>query len=246
MSDCLYIVMPAYNEALNIRATVRDWHRQLRLVDCSPDSRLLVIDDGSTDNTGSILDQLTAKYPQLLVRHQANSGHGATLMTAYHEALDKGADYVFQTDSDGQTDAAQFADFWSLREDAPLVIGKRSQRQDGRARLFVSLVLRFVIQLTLGVNLKDANTPYRLMHGPTFSSWLESMPEGFFLSNALLTATAAWTGSKILWLPISFKPRQGGKNSINPRRICRVGFRSISAFRQARRRLEAVHGPRIT
>ena len=243
--DCLYIVMPAYNEAATLRAVVRDWHRMLHVSGASPESRLLLIDDGSTDDSAALLEELSADYPQLVVQHQANQGHGAAILNGYRLALEQGADYVFQTDSDGQTDPEKFPDFWNLRQEATMIIGERRKRQDGRSRTFVSLVLCLVIWLTLGVKLKDPNTPFRLMHGPSLLHWLQSVPEHFFLANALLAATAVWTGSKILWLPISFKPRQGGSNSLNLKRIIGVGWQSIGAFKEARRLLEKYQGPRI-
>ena len=94
----LYIVIPAYNEAENIQGVVEEWYRALELVDMSKESRLLVIDDGSRDETFQIICGLKEKMPKLLVATKDNSGHGPTLLYGYQYAIREGADFIFQTD----------------------------------------------------------------------------------------------------------------------------------------------------
>ena len=88
---------------------------------------------------------------------------GATVLYGYHYALDHGADFVFQTDSDGQTLPSEFEQFWNQRKAWDMVIGWRNNRQDGGSRIFVTRILRLVIRICFGVSVKDANTPFRLM-----------------------------------------------------------------------------------
>ena len=102
MSDKLYIVIPAYNEEENIEDVIREWYPNVLMG--SEGSKLLVIDDGSRDGTADKLKKLQEEFPLLDVRHKQNSGHGPTILTGYRYAIDEGADYIFQTDSDGQTD----------------------------------------------------------------------------------------------------------------------------------------------
>ena len=106
MEDSLYIVMPAYNEEANIEAVVKEWHEVVAKI--GPESRLVVVNDGSKDNTYGKLLELADKYPQLTPVTKENSGHGATLLFAYNYAVDHKADYIFQTDSDGQTNPDEF------------------------------------------------------------------------------------------------------------------------------------------
>ena len=105
--DKLYIVIPAYNEQETIQSVIEDWHPVA--VSAGADSRLVIIDDGSKDNTYAMLKEAEAKYPQLIALTKPNGGHGATLLYGYNYALEQGGDYVFQTDSDGQTKAEEFA-----------------------------------------------------------------------------------------------------------------------------------------
>ena len=87
-----------------------------------------MIDDGSKDNTLSILEDLSRKYKLLHVIAKENGGHGSAVLAGYRYAIEHGADYIFQTDSDGQTLACEFESFWELRNDYDAVIGTRPSR----------------------------------------------------------------------------------------------------------------------
>ena len=78
-----------------------------------------------------------------------NSGHGATILFGYKYALEHGADYVFQTDSDGQTVPSEFAPFWGAKDKYDIIIGYRNKRRDGLSRVFVTRVLRLVVHLLM-------------------------------------------------------------------------------------------------
>ena len=131
--DKLYIVIPAYNEEANIETVVRQWHAVAQST--GPDSRLVVVNDGSRDGTADRLEALAAELPALIPLTKPNGGHGPACLYGYHYALEAGADYVFQTDSDGQTLPEEFGEFWRQRAGYDLVIGHRAHRQDGFSRL---------------------------------------------------------------------------------------------------------------
>ena len=84
------------------------------------------------------------------------------MLYGYKYALKNGADYIFQTDSDGQTLPEEFEPFWKRRQKYDMVIGWRKDRQDGISRVFVTKTLKLVIRICFGVNLTDANTPYQM------------------------------------------------------------------------------------
>ena len=238
--ETLYIVIPAYNESENITQVINEWYPQLELA--GPKSRLCIFNDGSKDNTAEILKDLQPGYSQLDVINKENSGHGATLIQAYQYALAKGADYVFQTDSDGQTLGSEFKPFWEERHEQAFYVGLRSKREDGFSRKVVTTVLRWVIRMSFGISLPDANTPYRLMERGALEACLETMPQDFFLSNVLLLVTACYRGDSIRYREIVFRPRQGGENSINLKRIFKIGRQSLRSFREARQNLETRYG----
>jgi len=92
--DKLYIIIPAYNEEANIELVAREWHEVVAGI--GQDSRLVIINDGSKDQTYEKLCALQAELPQLLPVTKENGGHGATVLYGYFYALEHGADYIFQ------------------------------------------------------------------------------------------------------------------------------------------------------
>ena len=232
--DKLYIVMPAYNEEANIEAVVSQWHPLVEKI--GSDSRLVVMDDGSKDHTYEKLKDLQKKLPQLVGVTKENEGHGATVLRAYHYAVDHGADYVFQTDSDGQTLPEEFWPLWENRQRGGLLIGQRKGREDGISRVFVTRVLRLVLFAVFRVWVKDANTPFRLMKASELEQVLKKIPEGFNLSNVIMTVIYE-KENKVTYYPITFRPRQGGVNSINLRKISRIGWQAVKDFRRIRKEL---------
>jgi len=227
--DKLYIVMPAYNEEANIDSVVAQWHLVVEKI--GGDSRLLIVNDGSKDSTYQKLVSLQVQYPFLLPVDKPNSGHGATCLFAYRKAIEAGADYIFQTDSDGQTNPDEFWKFWENRDKYSFIIGSRDARQDGIGRIFVTRVLRIVVWLMFGKWIKDVNTPFRLMKTERLISILKLIPEDFFLSNVAISAIAVRKKEACQWFPITFKPRQGGVNSINMKRIFKIGWKALGDFR---------------
>ncbi len=228
MADRLFVIIPAYNEEANIEKVVNDWYPVVE--NHGTDSRLVVIDDGSRDNTYTILEKMTENKPKLIALTKANSGHGATVLFGYRYALENGADYVFQTDSDGQTLPSEFEPFWIARTKYDVTIGYRNQRKDGLSRVFVTKVLRLVVHLCFHVFVLDANTPYRLMSADTLRDNIRYIPDDFFLTNVALSAIYKKRRQKVHFIPISFRPRQGGTNSINICKIIKVGLSSIRSF----------------
>lgn len=222
------IVIPAYNEEMNIEAVVEQWYPIVERI--GNESKLVIINDGSKDKTQEKLLALKMQYPYLEAIEKNNEGHGATILYGYRYAVDCGAEYIFQTDSDGQTLPEEFWQFWEQRSKCGLLIGSRRHRQDGWQRIMVTRVLRLVLEITFGCWVEDANTPYRLMRNEELSEALKEIPDKFFLSNVLMTVYYMKTGKQILFYPITFRPRQGGKNSINMKRIVKIGWNAFGEF----------------
>jgi len=231
--DKLYIIIPAYNEASNIEKVVQDWHPIVENINF--ESKLVVIDDGSKDDTYKKLCELEKIFPQLESVTKSNSGHGATVLFGYHYALEQKADYIFQTDSDGQTLASEFASFWEDRKKYAAIIGHRNQRKDGFSRVVVTKTLKFVLRCIFGLSIVDANTPYRLISRKTMEKYIDKIPQNFNLSNVILTVLLIYGKEKVDFRPITFRPRQGGKNSINLLKIIKIGWKAIKDFREIRK-----------
>lgn len=228
MKDQLYIVIPAYNEEETVGAVIEQWYPIVEKI--GNDSKLVIIDDGSKDNTYSIMKELAAGKEAFIPVTKPNGGHGATVLYGYNYALDAGADYIFQTDSDGQTLPEEFGAFWEQREQYDMIIGHRNKREDGFSRVFVTKTLKLVIKICFGVMVTDANTPFRLMKADTLKRYIDLVPKDFNLSNVIISVIYAKKKLKVKFIPITFRPRQGGVNSINLRRIAKIGKQAISDF----------------
>lgn len=228
--DILYLIMPAYNEEANIKTVAEEWHTVTEKY--GEDSKLVIINDGSKDNTYKILKELECDLPNLIVLDKPNSGHGSTLLFGYKYALEKGAQYIFQTDSDGQTRPEEFEEFWNKRGSDSAVIGYRNHRKDGISRIFVTKVLKFTLRIIFGVSVTDANTPFRLMQRNILEKYMDDIPKDFNLTNVLLTVFFIKGNEAVEFIPITFRPRQGGVNSINLKRIFKIGIQAVKDFKQ--------------
>ncbi len=235
--ETLFIVIPAYNEEANIRQVIEDWYPVVEKYHGDQKSRLVIIDDGSKDRTYQIVQEYAAARPLLTPVTKKNGGHGPAVLTGYNYALEHGADYIFQTDSDGQTLPEEFDPFWEQKNDWDMLIGLRKGRQDGFSRIVVTKTLKAVIRLCFGVSAADANTPYRLIRSDVLKKYISLIPQDFFLSNVLLSVIFEKKGCRVKYLPITFRPRQGGVNSINLKRIVKIGIKALRDFRQINRQL---------
>ena len=227
--DTLYVVMPAYNEEENIEQTVTSWYRVLD--GKNQDSRLVIADSGSQDTTHDILLKLKDRYPLLEVLEKTDRQHGPKVIALYDYAIKSGADYVFQTDSDGQTNPDEFEQFWDLRHDYDGIFGIRNERGDGEARAFVEHVVCSLLRLYFGVRIPDANAPFRLMKCDTVKKYLYKLKPDYNLPNIMMTTYFVYYHEKYRFVPISFKPRQGGVNSINIPKIVKIGWKALGDFR---------------
>lgn len=227
--------MPAYNEEENIENVIKQWYPIVEK--CGADSRLVIANDGSKDHTYKIMSELSNKYPQFIPLDKSNSGHGATILFLYRYAIENKADFVFQTDSDGQTKPEEFWQFYDNRNRYDFQIGYRKGREDGKSRIFVTKTLRLVVWLMFHEWVTDANTPFRLMRTSRLANILKVIPQDYFLANVAISAIAIKWKESVKFYKITFRPRQGGVNSINMKRIFKIGCKALKDFREINNKL---------
>lgn len=223
------MVMPAYNEEANIEEVVSSWYSVLS--QCGAEgSKLVVADSGSVDKTHEILLNLQKKHENIVVLEDTITTHGPKLIAMYNYAIKDGADYVFQTDSDGQTNPAEFKAFWELRGKYDVLIGKRRVREDGFMRKIVEVVLCMILFVIFGVRVPDSNAPFRLMKSKVLKKYMPRFEEDYNLPNVMLTTLFAKYKENVRFMDITFRPRQGGKNSLNIPKIVKIGMKAFSDF----------------
>lgn len=233
----LYIIIPAYNEEQNICRCVEDWYPVVQKHNNEGKSRLVIINDGSTDHTFEKLQEMASSRPLLFPVTKENGGHGPAVLFGYKFAIAHEADWIFQTDSDGQTNPDEFEQFWDKRNEYDAVIGNRIVRGDGKSRKFIENVVCLMLRGIFGVRVQDANAPFRLMKTELVNKYIGKLPSDFNLPNIMLTAYFVYFNEKVLFLPITFQPRKAGKNSINMKKIIKIGWKAMGDFYQLRRNI---------
>jgi dolichol-phosphate mannosyltransferase len=230
----LTVAMPVYNEQDAVILATADVQRNI--LDLIPGAELVVVDDGSKDNSGRILDDLAARDPRIRVIHQQNRGHGGALMAALSAAR---GDYVMLIDSDRQISLESFSTSWAeVQKGRDCVFGVRRQRHDPRLRLYLTKLVRFAIRLLFGIEIFDANVPYKLLRR---SIWIDAqsyIPQDTLAPSLFLAIFAKVRGYDVAETEILHRERNTGVVSI--RRLKLLKF-SAKAFRQLlalRRRLQ--------
>ena len=226
----LSVVVPVFDEAGSIEALVRDLEHEI--VPLFETVEVIVIDDASTDETPTILDRLASARPWLVVEHAGqNAGHGASVMRGLRRAS---AEWIFQTDSDGQFLMAEFPLLWERRHQSDLALGVRVQRNDPTHRLLLTRTVRLAASLLAGRRIHDVNTPFRLLRR---SLWLELEPHiepDTLAPNILVTLGAAVRERRIVSVAVTHLPRERGTSTLRTLRLVRFSLRGLGqllAFR---------------
>ena len=233
----LFVVIPAYNEEQNIGETLEKWYAVVERHSADGQSRLVIINDGSTDKTFEVIEEFAKTHPLCVPITKPNGGHGSSVIYGYDYAIKHDANWIFQTDSDGQTNPDEFESFWSEREKYDAIFGNRTVRGDGKSRAFVEKVVCKIIKHYFGVKVPDANAPFRLMKAEKLKKYLYKLKPDYNLPNIMITTYFVHYQEKVLFKEISFKPREKGKNSINIKKIIRIGKKAVKDFRQLKKEL---------
>lgn len=159
----LSIVAPVYNEAEGIEQVVQYWLKVLQ--ENSANAEIVLANDGSTDGTLEILENLSQKIPLLkVVSYTPNRGYGYALKTAIRAS--KGQ-WVITLDSDGQFDLADFPSLLKLQNEQQLdfVTGYRMKKKDNLFRVIADRSLNLIVRTMFSVSMRDTNCAMKLIRG---------------------------------------------------------------------------------
>jgi glycosyltransferase involved in cell wall biosynthesis len=235
MSLSIAIIMPAYNESACIEIVVEQWSSFLNQ-NFKDQGKLIVVNDGSRDNTWEILEKLSLTNPVLVAINQKNGGHGQAVVRGYNEAIKLAPEFVFQTDSDDQFVSDDVMKLWQQRNNSKFILGFRQQRFDAPFRLFVTRVLKYSMFLIYGTLIEDSNIPFRLIKTKYLKSLLAQLPnETPFAPNIFLAILAKKEGQNTFDIPITHKSRSTGEVSIQKMKLLKVcwqSFKELAIFRK--------------
>ncbi|HEY6900349.1 MAG TPA: glycosyltransferase family 2 protein [Puia sp.] len=184
-SPQLAVVIPVYNEEASLPSLLKDW--QAVFDSTNAPYTVILIDDGSRDNSLKLLQSLQQADPRLDVHTQKNAGHGPAILKGYRQAVTT-AEWIFQIDSDHQLDTASFKTLWDHREQYDLLLAQRTDKNASFGRQCVSAISKGIVRLFFGRGLQDVNSPYRLMRASELQTALEKIPGDSFAPNVLLSA----------------------------------------------------------
>jgi dolichol-phosphate mannosyltransferase len=222
MTYQLSVLMPAYNEADCIADAVEEVRRCV--LDHVRDAELIVVNDGSKDRTGPILDQFAAQDSRIRVIHQANGGHGRALRTGLEAAQ---GEYLFLIDSDRQIPVQAFADLWEEAQSADGAFGVRVQRNDPRLRLVLTRIIRYAIAVLFGVRICDANIPFKVIRRQVWDEARPLIPEDTLSPSLFLAVFAVRAGYRLVFREVPHRERATGVVSLRRWRLFKFCARAL-------------------
>ena len=204
------VVAPAYNEEENIESIIKYWHSVLE--DNGVNGEIVIVNDGSKDRTGEMLNTLKEEFGELtVVNHEVNGGYGKALNSAISSSC---GEYVVTIDSDGQFDLAEYSILLTKlqEEKLDLVTGFRIKKQDSFIKVFADRVLNLIIRIGFGLKLKDTNCALKVFKGDIIRG-INIESRGFPTPTEILIKLKNM-GYKIGEAGISHYERAGGKSQL--------------------------------
>jgi len=201
----LSVVMPAHNEEAAIAETI---HNVVdALTSWVEDFEVIVVNDGSKDNTGAIVEEITGHDPRVrMIHHPINQGYGAALVSGF-EATTK--DLVFFMDSDGQFDIHDLEQFFPFIDEYDAVLGYRIDRQDTWVRKLNALGWKMLVRLVFGLRVRDVDCAFKLYRAKFFREHPLETRGAMINTEILYKFTRA--GYSYTQLGVRHLPRHGGR-----------------------------------
>ena len=218
------VVVPAWNEA----GTVADVVCEVR--EACPAADVLVVDDGSWDDTAAVAGSAGA----LVCRLPFNLGVGGAMRTGYRYALRNGYDVVVQVDADGQHDPRYVDKLVSALADADVVIGARFAGEGdyparGPRRWAMAILARTLSRLS-GSRLSDVTSGFRAANAQAIAVFATHYPTEYLGDTVESLVIALRSGCRVAQVPVSMRPRSDGRASQSSARAMVYLVRAVVAL----------------
>lgn len=209
------IFFPAWNEAANLPYVVENAITYLH--SRHEPYTVIIVDDGSTDNTVEIVRELENLYPGCLryVRHERNMGYGAALRTGFAEGLRTGMDWVGFCDADGQFDPKDVDRLirGATESGSEIAIGYRIKRADTFERRMMGHGWRWLSQLALGYSARDVDCGFKVFRRQALAVISAELSGDHATISPEMLARAMRAGLRITEVGVNHYPRQSGESS---------------------------------
>jgi glycosyltransferase involved in cell wall biosynthesis len=216
----LSVFFPAYNDSGTIASLVITALRTARTL--TPDHEVIVINDGSADNTAEILDELARTYPEVrVVHHEKNRGYGGALRTGFATAT---RELIFYTDGDAQYDPAEMVVLWhAFNDEVDLVNGYKISRSDPLHRIIIGRIYHHTVKILFGLTVRDVDCDFRMMRRSIFDKVRLEKNSGVICLEMMKKITDA--KFRIAEVPVHHYHRAYGKSQFfNFRRLGRTAI----------------------
>jgi glycosyltransferase involved in cell wall biosynthesis len=214
----LSVFFPAYNDSGTIASLVIAALRTARTL--TPDFEVIVVNDGSADDTAAIVDELARTYPEVrVVHHPRNRGYGGALRSGFAAAS---RELIFYTDGDAQYDPREMTLLWqAMSDDVDLVNGYKISRSDPLHRIVIGRIYHHTVRLLFGLRVRDVDCDFRLMRRAVFDRVRLEKNSGVICLEMMKKIQDA--GFRIAEVPVHHYHRAHGRSQFfNFRRLART------------------------
>lgn len=199
---------PAYNDAATIGTLVEYTDAVLSRV--APDHEIVVVNDGSQDETAVVLEEVKRRVPCLrIITHEPNQGYGAALRSGFAAAT---KEFLFYTDGDAQYDPTELIDLLPHGPDADLVNGYKRRRGDGMLRAMLGIGYRTIAGWMFGLRVRDVDCDFRLIRVSLLQSLPLKSPRGSICAE--LVYQLQQSGARIVEVPVHHYNRVHGRSQV--------------------------------
>ncbi|MBU1627611.1 glycosyltransferase family 2 protein [bacterium] len=218
---------PAHNEETNLPKLLEDAMNVFSQV--AEKFEIIIVDDGSTDNTKKILDDFKGKIPNLTaIHHEKNKGYGAAIRSGLSACK---YEFIFFSDSDNQFDLSEISYLIPPIKDYDAVIGYRGKRKDPLVRTINAMGWKLVNRLILGVKARDINCAFKLLRRKHITD-LDLISDGAMISAELL-AYLQQKKLKIKEVEVSHYRRKSGEQSGANLKVIQKAFKELFIIRKS-------------
>lgn len=230
----LSVILPAHDEETAIAGTIQNVIDALE--EWGLDFEVIVVNDGSKDNTRVIVEELAARDGRVhLLNHAVNQGYGAALVSGF-EAIAANNDLAFFMDSDGQFDIRDLERFFPLIEEYDAVLGYRMHRQDTWVRKLNAWGWKMLVRLVFGLHVRDVDCAFKLYRASFFREHPLETRGAMINTEILYKFTRA--GYTYTQQGVHHLPRKGGRATGAKLSVIARAFREMFIFARKWRREE--------
>ena len=218
MAERALVIVPTYNERVNIARIIDTVLAQGAQFD------VLVVDDGSPDGTGALVDQIAKDNARVFTLHRARKlGLGTAYLAGFAWALERPYAYMFEMDADFSHDPAHLPKFLEAAQDADLVLGSRYRQGKvtvinwPMTRLLLSYSANIYARLVTGLPLDDSTGGFKCFRRRVLEAIdLKAVKSNGYAFQIEMSFRAWKKGFRVIEIPIVFADRTEGESKMSP------------------------------